>query len=165
MPSTRVNIFVLNDMKTEESRPRGRPRKFDRDEVLERALNTFWDKGYASTSLDDLTDAMGINRPSLYASFGSKQDLFMETMDRYGETIGQRTTDALLEEPDIEKAVAAFFDATLRCVQSKDHPNGCLIMNVAVERSVNDPLVRKKIEKGYAEKLEAFSSALPDGVG
>ena len=90
-------------------RPRGRPRKFDRDKVLDRAVTTFWTKGYSGASLDDLTESMGINRPSLYATFTSKHDLFMEVIDRYAETFGGRPVKALYCERDIKKAVAAFF--------------------------------------------------------
>ena len=65
------------------SRPRGRPRAFDRDAALDRAMHLFWRKGYESTSVSDLTEAMGIAPPSLYAAFGDKKRLFLEAVDRY----------------------------------------------------------------------------------
>ncbi len=61
----------------------GRPRAFDLDHALDQALQVFWQKGYEGASLSDLTKAMGINRPSLYAAFGNKEDLFRKVLDRY----------------------------------------------------------------------------------
>ena len=66
----------------------GRPREFDVDEALDRALQVFWRKGYEGASLPDLTEAMGINRPSLYAAFGNKEELFRKALDRYAERAG-----------------------------------------------------------------------------
>jgi AcrR family transcriptional regulator len=64
---------------------KGRPREFDADEVLDRALDVFWRKGYEGASLSELTEAMGINRPSLYAAFGNKEELFRKALDRYAD--------------------------------------------------------------------------------
>jgi len=138
-------------MKNSSPRPRGRPRKFDRDEVLDRAITTFWAKGYSGASLDDLTDGMGINRPSLYATFRSKHDLFVEVIDRYAGTLGCQPTNALLNEPDIRQAVVAFFETSIRCVTSKDQPRGCLIASVATEQAEKDDQVRDKLSGMFAE--------------
>ena len=109
-----VNYFVPIGMKSEKPRPRGRPRAFDRDEVLDRAIITFWACGYSGASIDNLTDSMGINRPSLYATFGSKHDLFMEVVDRYASTFGRLPISALKSNLDARKAVAAFFEVCVR---------------------------------------------------
>lgn len=138
-------------MKYKSSRPRGRPRAFDRDEVLDRAVTTFWAKGYGGASLDDLTENMGINRPSLYATFGSKHDLFMEAIDRYAVTLGCQPVNALYSEPDIENAVEAYFEASIRCVTSKDGPKGCLIASVATEEAEEDEKVRTKLSGMFTE--------------
>src|SRR5712692_5869572 len=63
--------------------PRGRPREFDREAALERAIDVFWRHGYEATSVSDLTAAMGVNPPSLYAAFGDKEKLFLEAVERY----------------------------------------------------------------------------------
>src|SRR5256714_9940472 len=77
-------IYLLIGMKSETDLPqRGRPRAFDPDAALERAMHVFWAKGYEGASLSDLTRAMRINRPSLYAAFGNKEELFRKVLDRY----------------------------------------------------------------------------------
>ncbi len=94
---------------------------------------------------------MDINRPSLYATFGNKHDLFMEVIDRYSVTLGCQPVKALFGEPDIKKAVAAFLEASIRCVTSKDRPKGCLIANVATEEAEKDEQVRNKLSELFAE--------------
>jgi AcrR family transcriptional regulator len=94
---------------------------------------------------------MGINRPSLYGTFGNKHDLFMEVIDRYAATLGCQPVNALHGEPDIEQAVGAFFEASIRCVTSKDGPRGCLIASVATEEAETDAQVRDKLSGMFAE--------------
>ncbi|MBT3399236.1 MAG: TetR/AcrR family transcriptional regulator [Rhodospirillaceae bacterium] len=147
-------------MNNQTPRPRGRPLKFDRDKVLDRAVDTFWANGYTATSLEDLTTNMGINRPSLYAAFGNKHDLFMKTIDRYAETIGRQPLDAFLEEPDIRRAVEAYFQTTIQCVTSRNRPRGCLIMNVAGERAANDAEVRGCMADAYDTRVATIAERL-----
>jgi AcrR family transcriptional regulator len=75
----------------------GRAREFDADEALDRAMTLFWSKGYDGTSLSDLTEAMGINRPSLYAAYGNKQELFRKALERYGEGPSAYEREALAQ--------------------------------------------------------------------
>jgi len=144
-------------MKIKSSRPPGRPRKFDRDKVLDRAVTTFWAKGYSRASLQDLTESMGINRPSLYATFGSKHDLFMEVIDRYASTFGRLPFSALKSNQDVRKVVAAFFEASIRCATSKGKPRGCLIANVATFEAEKDTQVREKVSGMFADTDRAIS--------
>ena len=146
-----VNSFLLNSMKIKSSRPPGRPRAFDRDTVLDSAVTTFWAKGYNGASLDDLTESMGIYRPSLYAAFGSKHSLFMEVIDRYAGTLGCQPVKAFDGEPDIKKAVAAFFEATIRAATLNGKPRGCLIVSIAVQYAEKDEQVGKKLSGMFAE--------------
>ena len=152
----RVNGYILIGMKIKSARLPGRPRAFDCDKVLDRAVTTFWAKGYSGASLDDLTGSMGINRPSLYAAFGSKHELFMAVIDRYTVTLGCQPVKALYSEPEIRKAVAAFLKASIRCVTS-DGPRGCLIVSVAVEDAEIDEQVRNKLAKIFAETDKAIA--------
>ena len=146
-----VNNFLLIGMKIKSTRPPGRPRKFDRDTVLDRAVLTFWEMGYKGASLDDLTESMGINRPSLYAAFGSKHDLFMEVIDRYAATLGCKPVMAFHGEAEIKEAVAAFFEASIRAATLKGKPRGCLIVSVAVQYAEKDKQVGKKLSGMFAE--------------
>jgi AcrR family transcriptional regulator len=75
----------------------GRPREFDRDAALEAAMLMFWRKGFAATSMNDLCDAMGVRSPSLYAAFGSKEELYLEAIEHYVQTQGTRVWDGLAE--------------------------------------------------------------------
>ncbi len=126
-------------------RRRGRPRKFDRDQVLDSAVRTFLTYGYEGASLDALTDAMAINRPSLYSTFGNKHDLFIEAMDRYAATVGKQQIAPLLTEPNICRAIEAFYDAVIGSFTSNDQPAGCLIACVATEVGERDEQVRNKV--------------------
>src|SRR5256885_11333451 len=74
-------------------KPRGRPREFDREAALEQAIDVFWRHGYEATSVSDLTAAMGINPPSLYAAFGDKEKLFLEAVERYQQQIGRAPSE------------------------------------------------------------------------
>jgi len=142
--AVRLN-FVTFGMKKESPRPRGRPLAFDVDAALDAAVGVFWAKGYDAASLEDLTRAMAINRPSLYAKFGNKHNLFMAAIDRYAATISQPQTNPLATEENVETAVRGYFSEIVKCVASPNHPAGCLIASVATELAVRDPEVRQKV--------------------
>jgi AcrR family transcriptional regulator len=123
--------------------PTGRPRTFDMDEALDTALKVFWRKGYEGTSLDDLTHAMGINRPSLYCAFGNKEELFRKALDRYmgesaalyAEAIGQPTARAVAER---------FLRGTADRLTDPEHPPGCLAVQGALScGEAADPIRRE----------------------
>ncbi len=105
----------------------GRPRAFDKDQALAAAINVFWEKGFDGASMKDLTAAMGINSPSLYAAFGDKRQLYLDAIDRYSEDDSCPPLVAFESEPAIERAVIAFMKATIDYAQQQDHPNGCFL--------------------------------------
>src|SRR5260370_26100270 len=107
------------------SRHQGRPREFDPDEALERALELFWRQGYEGTSLSELTAAMGINRPSLYAAFGNKQSLFQKALDRYAEEHMAFIRTAL-EESTARRAIETLLRGYVASVTNPSTPPGCL---------------------------------------
>jgi AcrR family transcriptional regulator len=112
-----IKSFEMSDTKKV-----GRPKKFDRDDAVGRAMDVFWSKGYDGASMKNLTEAMGINSPSLYAEFGDKQGLYLETIDRYANHDACAPLVALESEPDIAKAVRAFFEAAIE--YSTHHESG-----------------------------------------
>jgi AcrR family transcriptional regulator len=103
----------------------GRPRGFDADEALERAMLVFWAQGYEGASLDDLTGAMGITRTSMYRAFGNKEDLFRKALDRYTEGPASYFTRALGRATAREVA-AAYLDGVVEAATKPDCPVGCL---------------------------------------
>lgn len=107
---------------------RGRRRSFDRTEALERAMRLFWSRTYEGASLADLTRAMGINAPSLYAAFGSKEALFREAVAHYVERYGTEIWRALDEAPTAREAVERFLLETARAYSTPGDPSGCLIV-------------------------------------
>ncbi|MCZ2820364.1 TetR/AcrR family transcriptional regulator [Modestobacter sp. VKM Ac-2977] len=112
----------------------GRPREFDVDEALDVAVRLFWERGYEGASLADLTGAMGISKPSFYAAFGSKEQLFRRALDRYTEGPASYGLRAL-EEPTARQVVAAFFDGAVRATTPPEGPAGCLGVQGALASS------------------------------
>src|SRR5437762_10822949 len=106
--------------------PRGRPREFDTEQALDAALEVFWRKGYEGASLPDLTEAMGINRPSLYAAFGNKEELFRTVVTRYVEGPAAFVREAL-EEPTARGVAERLLSAAVDLVTDPRNPRGCLL--------------------------------------
>ena len=134
---------------------RGRPRGFDADKALDRALRVFWRKGYEGTSLPDLTRAMGINRPSLYAAFGNKQALFRKAMDRYEEGPGAYVRRAL-EEPTARRVVTALLRGGIEMGSKRGNPRGCFSVQGALACGDSGECVRKEM----CARREAWVAAL-----
>lgn len=103
----------------------GRPREFSESVALDAAMRVFWEKGYEGTSLDDLTQTMGINRSSLYSTFGDKESLFRRVISRYGEVQLTFVSDAL-SHGNIHKAIEALWRNTVKFLSDSTHPRGCL---------------------------------------
>lgn len=110
-----------------ETPGRGRPRSFDREAALDKAIHVFWTKGYEATSIRDLTHALGIAPPSLYAAFGAKEQLFAEALELYDRTYGGFVQAAITEEPTAYAAAARLLRQGPE-MYTRDHcPTGCLI--------------------------------------
>src|SRR6202000_934506 len=105
--------------------PMGRPRDFDPDQALEPAMEVFWEKGYEGASLSDLTEAMGINRPSLYAAFGDKEALFRRVMERYAEGAASYLHRAR-EEPTAGGVLEGLLRGAVKLLADPRNPRGCL---------------------------------------
>jgi AcrR family transcriptional regulator len=111
----------------------GRPRGFDRDAALEAAMLLFWRKGFATTSMNDLCDAMNIRSPSLYAAFGSKEALYLEAVEHYARTIGPPVWDKLAEGTTARAGVESLLAAATETLpESGEIPAGCMAMLAAL---------------------------------
>jgi len=144
----------------------GRPRAFDVDKALGHALTVFWRKGYEGASLPDLTRAMGINRPSLYAAFGNKEALFRKTLDRYNDGPAAYVRDAL-EEPTARAVVEALLRGAVELLSCPRNPQGCLMVQGALScgRTAN-PIRRELASRraaGEAAIRRRFERAISDG--
>ena len=122
----------------------GRPRSFDTDQALDRAMHVFWRKGYDGTSLSDLTKAMRINAPSLYAAFGNKAALFGKVIDRYAAGPGRYVAKAL-EAPTARATVEQLFKGVVGLQIAKNHPGGCLIVQGAMSAGDRTSRIRKEV--------------------
>jgi AcrR family transcriptional regulator len=113
---------------------RGRPRMFDTDDALERALEVFWRHGFQDASLHQLTQATGLSKPSLYAAFGDKQALYLKALERYVRLLVERHAALLNDEPDGRRAVHGFLRSLARMLADPALPGGCFIINGTADR-------------------------------
>jgi AcrR family transcriptional regulator len=143
----------------------GRPRTFDTEKALDRALTVFWRKGYEGTTLPELTRAMGINRPSLYAAFGNKEMLFHKVMDRYTEGPAAYVREAL-EEPTARRVAERLLTGAVELFADPRNPRGCLVVHGALacgdeaepirrelvaRRIKREAALRKRLQRAKAE--------------
>jgi AcrR family transcriptional regulator len=151
---------ALRNMKAKKARvPAGRPRSFDADQALDRALQVFWRKGYEGTSLSDLTGAMGINRPSLYAAFGDKESLFRKALDRYGEGLASYTKEAL-EQPTARRVVESLLRQAAVSLTDPRNPPGCLNVQGALACGGDAEPVRRELALRRAAGQKAICERL-----
>ena len=146
---------------------RGRPRSFDREEALRKATEVFWALGYEGATLADLQTAMGgITAPSLYAAFGSKEELFREAVELYSRTVGATMMRSLTEPATVRAAIAAFLLAAVDSFCCPGKPHGCLIVlgtmncsrasssvqeHLHAIRQQADEHIRRRLERAVAE--------------
>lgn len=143
----------------------GRPRAFDMDQALDQALHVFWEKGYAGTTITELTEAMGINPPSLYAAFGNKEKLFKKALDRY-EDLRDQILEEAFAAPTAREAVTRLLEGTAERLSDKCNPRGCLMVqgalsggeeceavkrDLASRRARVEALIRKRLRRAKRE--------------
>jgi AcrR family transcriptional regulator len=138
----------------------GRPREFDPEVALTRALRIFWQQGYRATSLPDLETAMAIGRTSIYGAFGDKEALFLAALDLYAARHMQPALDALVAAPNIRAAIRAHFKALLAFFSDPTLPLGCLLTNVATECDRGASPIGRKLAALIGRNENAFYKAL-----
>ncbi len=132
-----------------------RQREFDRDEVLLKAITVFRDKGYEATSMQDLVEQMGINRFSLYATFNSKHDLFVEALQAYYDLVAIPFFDRLKDSDSGLKVIEAVLMELVSRIKRRVSFNGCLLCNTIAELGAAADARTKKILKTYLKLVEA----------
>ena len=138
-----------------EGRRRGRPRAYDPDTALARAADVFWRNGYDGTSLDDLVAATGMNRPSLYAAFGDKRDLYLKTLEYYREESRALAREVLADNPPLRTLLKRFYDKAL-ALYLAGGPRGCYTIGTAATVAAVDDKVRDFL----ADSMRATDSFL-----
>lgn len=145
-------------------RPRGRPLSFDRDAALEKAMHVFWERGYESASIAELTAAMGITPPSLYAAFGDKEGLFLEAIERYALGPGGIGTRAMAAEPTARGAIERLLLDAAEELTRPCHPKGCLMVTSAVTSSLASERVHQALERRRQLALCGIRDRIARGV-
>ncbi|MFG2788522.1 TetR/AcrR family transcriptional regulator [Streptomyces sp. NPDC048419] len=144
------------------SKPRGRPRSFDRETALEKALMAFWEHGYEATSVSDLTRVMGIGAPSLYAAFGDKRALFEEVVTSYDRRYGSFADRALAEEPTARAAVERMLREAAAEYTAPGRPHGCLVVHAAT--NCTSPEIEESLRERRNADIAAFESRMKAGI-
>ena len=144
----------------------GRPREFDVDKALDLALQVFWRKGYEGASMTDLTETMGITKPSLYSAFGNKEELFRKALDRYVDGPGGYFQVALAK-PTARAVVEHLLYESANAVTDPNHPPGCLAVQGALScgdaaESIKQELVSRRA-KGEQDLRQRFERAIAEG--
>jgi AcrR family transcriptional regulator len=137
---------------------RGRPRIFSEQQALDAALAVFWRNGYQGASLAELTAAMGISKPSLYAAFGNKEQLYLLALERYRQQHLIKHAQALAAEPDLRKAMRAFLRSVATMLTAPDLPGGCMVVNSAV--ACNTPALPRRIVTAIGKTVDQSSLSL-----
>jgi TetR/AcrR family transcriptional repressor of nem operon len=137
-----------------------RPREFDREAALDRAMDAFWSKGYEATSIEDLVARMGIQRGSLYGTFGDKRALFLTALERYQHVVSRELFDALEAPGSGLEAIRRFFRLRVEGALDRRRPPGCLVTNSAVELSGRDRGAAARVNGSLVKMEAAFHRAL-----
>lgn len=148
----------------EAQRGKGRPRCFDRDTALLRALDIFWKRGYEPASISELCKAMGINAPSLYSTFGNKAKLFLEAVNFYEKTYWEAPSQKLMAHPDVYQGLDEFFRESARILLSPDSPCGCMVVLAAINISDDAEDVISVIRELRFATKDMFADRLRQGI-
>jgi AcrR family transcriptional regulator len=141
-----------------EPKRRGRPRAYEPEIALGKALDLFRKGGFAATSLDDLSAATGMNRPSLYGAFGDKRELYIKSYQRYRDDARAAMLDIFREELPIRRRLERIYAVALGIYLAGESPRGCFTVMTAASEAVADPRIRGMVLEGFSELDRAFAN-------
>lgn len=151
--------------------PRGRPRQFEIEDALDKAILVFWQKGYRGASLDDLTAAMDIKRPSLYAAFDDKESLFLAAIDRYRDVFLAPPTGKLMAASSLRQGLPEFFKAMGDVIINDRTPPGCMIACLLSEDCCDSGVIKQKLaysielaDETFKNVFERHRAELAEGI-
>ncbi|WP_077071205.1 TetR/AcrR family transcriptional regulator [Mailhella massiliensis] len=145
-------------------RGKGRPRAFDREQALHRALEVFWRHGYAPTSVAELCKAMEIKPPSLYATFGNKASLFLEALRYYESRYWDAPAKRFMKEPDVYTAVANFFSESATILLSPETPCGCMVVLAAINIAEEEKEIIESVRELRLATKKMFADRLRQAI-
>lgn len=152
---------MTTDVTRCEKKSRGRPKVFDREAALDKAMALFWQHGYEATSLADLVEATGAKAPTLYAEFTNKEGLFRAVLDRYITCYAARHEAQLFcEEKRVEQALEDYFTAVATCFTSKDTPAGCFMINTSATLAASSKEIAHTVKSRHAMQEETLGQFL-----
>ena len=140
-----------------------RQKQFDHEAVLDQAMRLFWQQGYAATSIQDLVEATGINRASMYGTFGDKQRLFLAAVDRYVDQISAARLEQLRAPGSAKAALRCYFKGMIAFAQGDGQRLGCLLTNAAVEIAPHDAEVAATLRASLGAVEDALFEAVRRG--
>jgi AcrR family transcriptional regulator len=157
-PKATQTLAAPAERPADAPRKRGRPRAYEPSVALARAMDVFWRDGFAATSLDTLSAATGMNRPSLYAAFGDKRDIYVKAYESYRERARVRMAEVVLSELPLRELLRHIYAVAIDMyVSGEDGPRGCFTVMTATSEAASDPAIRELAVTGLAEMDGAFA--------
>ncbi|GHD91160.1 TetR/AcrR family transcriptional regulator [Pseudocitrobacter sp. RIT415] len=140
---------------------RGRPKVFDREAALDKAMTLFWQHGYEATSLSDLVEATGAKAPTLYAEFVNKEGLFRAVLDHYiAHFAAKHEAKLCCDDKPVDEALKDYFTAVATCYTSKDTPAGCFMINTSAALAASSKEIAKTIKSRHAVQEQTLREFL-----
>jgi len=158
--ASRVFCEMVQKYRGAAPRPRGRPREYDPDDALRRAVEVFWKTGYSATSLDTIAAATGMNRPSLYAAFGDKRALYLKALAHYQSLAATELREIFAGDGPLGETLMRVYEAALRLYLSGGQARGCFAIGTATSEAVADSQIRAMLAEGTRRLDRAFEARI-----
>ncbi len=145
----------------QEAKRRGRPRSYDPEQALQQIMEAFWKTGYSGTSLDDLSAATGLNRPSLYAAFGDKREIYLKALAHYRRLASGPISEAFSSNAPLRDALMQVYRASLSLYFPPEGiPRGCFVIGTATTEAVEEPEIREALMQGLRSLDAGFTACI-----